>query len=165
MKTQLNVVLYQPEIPYNTGAAIRLCAAFGAKLHLIRPYGFFLQNKEMKRAAVGYIEKIELIEHDTFEEFLKNISPARIYAFTKRGDVDIDKFCSKINYSSPIYLLFGRETNGLPEEILSAATSVRIPMAPGVRCMNLASAIACAMYEVKRNDGFAGLGRANAAKK
>lgn len=158
LQSFINVVLYQPEIPYNTGSAIRLCAAFGANLHLIRPYGFFLNHKEMKRAAVGYLDKINLVEHDTFTDFLCHAHHAPIYAFTKYGSTDLVSANITSKDKKPIYLLFGQETNGLPTEVLEHVTQrVRIPMARHVRCLNLAATVACALYEIRRADHFAGL--------
>lgn len=166
MSSALNVVLYRPEIPYNTGSTIRLCAAFNARLHLIRPYGFFLGHKEMKRASVGYLDKIDLIEHDTFGDFLETVAPARIYAFTKKATTAINEVNLGFSDEKPLYLLFGNETDGLPGFALEASnTSVRIPIASGVRCLNLASTVACALYESRRALKFQGLEISGAAAK
>jgi len=151
----LNVVLYQPEIPPNTGNIIRLCANTGSRLHLIRPLGFTLDDRRMRRAGLDYHEWAELELHDDYAGFLAAVQPARMFAFTTRASRP---------HSAPRYrpgdtLLFGPETRGLPDSILGQlpeAQRLRIPMRPENRSLNLSNAVAVAVYEAWRQLDFAG---------
>lgn len=150
-----HVVLFQPEIPPNTGNIIRLCANCGAQLHLIRPLGFEMSNKQLRRAGLDYHEFAEVQIHDDFASFVQQLKPARIFACSTKGRQD---------YTAPDYqagdvFLFGPETRGLPLEILEelpAGQRLRIPMLPNNRSLNLANAVAIIVYEAWRQQGFAG---------
>jgi tRNA (cytidine/uridine-2'-O-)-methyltransferase len=150
-----NIVLFQPEIPPNAGNVIRLCANTGARLHLIEPLGFTLDNKQLRRAGLDYHEWSDLQTHADFKEFLSKIQPARVLAYSTkalRPYTDID-------YRQGDALLFGPETRGLPPEILTSlppAQRLRLPMRPGVRSLNLSNAVAVVVYEAWRQCGFAG---------
>ena len=153
----LHVILHQPEIPPNTGNVIRLCANTGACLHLIRPLGFELDDKRLRRAGLDYHEYAELRVHDSLRDCLDVLSGPRLYAFTK--------FATR-PHTAPTYargdaLLFGCETRGLPVEITGitpAEQQLRIPMRPDSRSLNLSNAVAVAVYEVWRQLAFAGAG-------
>ncbi len=156
----VNVVLFQPQIPYNTGNAIRTCAVMGANLHLIRPYGFFLSDKRMRRASADYLGAIALVEHDSFEAFAGSVEAgAAVWLLTKNGAARPDSADFSFASGKPIYLVFGKETDGLPESVLRQYPNgqIRIPMATGGRCLNLSNSVACALYEVYRQNGFRGL--------
>lgn len=150
-----HVVLFQPEIPPNTGNIIRLCANCGAQLHLIRPLGFEMSNKQLRRAGLDYHEFAEVRIHDDLASFLQQHKPARLFACSTKGRQD---------YTAPDYLpgdafLFGPETRGLPLEILEelpAGQRLRIPMLPDNRSLNLSNAVAIIVYEAWRQQGFAG---------
>ena len=157
---QLNIVLYQPEIPYNTGNVARSCVAFNARLHLIRPYGFFLNDKRMIRAAVGYFEQSQLQEHDNFTSFLKTINNEDlVYFLTKEGSLNPHQIDFRFVEKKQIYLVFGQETKGLPAELLNQYKNytVRIPVNEQLRSLNLSNSVVCLMYEVLRQNNFKGL--------
>lgn len=159
-KTLVNVVLYQPEIPYNTGNIIRTCASFTANLHLIRPYGFFLNDKKMLRASIDYLNQIKLIEYDSWDDFKKIINKNDlIYFLTKKGKLCPNKINFTFNENKNIYLIFGQETNGLPEIILNQYenNTIRIPISKQSRCINLSNTVACLLYEVYRQNNFLNL--------
>lgn len=151
----LDVLLYQPEIPPNTGNAIRLCANTGARLHLIRPLGFDLQDKQLRRAGLDYHEYATLQVHASLEAALAAISPKRLFALSTRGT---------LRYDRPRYLpgdafLFGPETRGLPAGVLDDLPSeqrLRLPMRPGNRSLNLSNSIAVMVFEAWRQQDFAG---------
>jgi tRNA (cytidine/uridine-2'-O-)-methyltransferase len=151
----LHVVLFQPEIPPNTGNVIRLCANTGAKLHLIRPLGFDLDHAKLRRAGLDYHEFTELTVHDTLDSFAAEVKPNRIFALSTRGHrrhVDVD-------FADGDAVLFGPETRGLPQAILDALPHeqlVRLPMRPGNRSLNLSNAVAVVVFEAWRQWGFDG---------
>jgi tRNA (cytidine/uridine-2'-O-)-methyltransferase len=150
-----HVVLFQPEIPPNTGNIIRLCANCGAQLHLIRPLGFDMADKQLRRAGLDYHEFARVQIHDDFAAFQQQVQPQRLFACSTKGGQ---------NYSAVSYLpgdafLFGPETRGLPDAIreqLPAEQCLRIPMLPNNRSLNLANAVAIIVYEAWRQQGFAG---------
>jgi len=150
-----HVVLYQPEIPPNTGNVIRLCANTGATLHLIHPLGFTLDDAKLRRAGLDYREWARVRDHATLEACLTAIGPGRVFAFSTRG--------TRI-YTAPTYrpgdtLLFGPETRGLPAEVLAPLPPehiLRLPMIAGSRSLNLSNAVAVAVYEAWRQCAFAG---------
>ena len=151
----LNVVLFQPEIPPNTGNVIRLCANTGARLHLVRPLGFRLDAKAVRRAGLDYRELADVREHASLEACLASLGLPRWYAFTTRGDVRHDE----PRYADGDVLVFGPETRGLPGEVLaqcSPARRLRIPMLAEARSLNLSNAVAVAVYEAWRQLGFGG---------
>lgn len=150
-----DVLLFQPEIPPNTGNAIRLCANTGARLHLIRPLGFTLEDAQLRRAGLDYHEYTRLQVHDTLDDALRTIAPKRLFALSTRGTVRFDA----PDYAEGDAFLFGPETRGLPEDVLARvpdAQRLRLPMQPGNRSLNLSNAIAVVVFEAWRQNGFPG---------
>jgi len=150
-----DVLLFQPEIPPNTGNAIRLCANTGARLHLIRPLGFTLQDAQLRRAGLDYHEYARLQVHDSLEAALLAIAPRRLFALSTRGTVRFDV----PRYREGDAFLFGPETRGLPEDVLAqvpAEHRLRLPMRPDNRSLNLSNAIAVVVFEAWRQTGFEG---------
>lgn len=151
----LHVVLYQPEIPPNTGNAIRLCANTGATLHLVRPLGFEIDDARLRRAGLDYHEYAELRVHDSLEACLAALAGARWWVVETGAGTRFDR----VAYEPGDVLLFGRETSGLPSEVLARfAVSQRIvlPMRPGQRSLNLSNAVAVAVFEAWRQLGYPG---------
>jgi tRNA (cytidine/uridine-2'-O-)-methyltransferase len=151
----LDVLLYQPEIPPNTGNAIRLCANTGARLHLIEPLGFDLQDKQLRRAGLDYHEYATLQVHASLEAALAAIAPRRLFALSTRGSQRYDQ----PRYMAGDALLFGPETRGLPAEVLQGLPPeqcLRLPMRPHNRSLNLSNSIAVVVFEAWRQCGFAG---------
>jgi len=149
-------MLYQPEIPPNTGNIIRLCANINARLHLIHPLGFSLDASRLKRAGLDYYHLALIHEYTNFATFLEQNLPARIWAFSTKGD----KLFTSAHYEANDYLLFGPETRGLPNEILTDSNIeevLRLPMVakPGNRSLNLNNTVAIAAYEAWRQHDFA----------
>ncbi len=156
---KLNIVMVEPEIPQNTGNIARTCAATGSKLHLVKPLGFELSDKYLKRAGLDYWDKLEIEIHESLQEFLQKYPPEEnaMYFSTTKG-----KQCySDINYtkSEEIYILFGKETKGLPEDLLQKyiKNTIRIPMREHLRSLNLSNSVAIVTYEVLRQFNFNGL--------
>ncbi|MBO5478313.1 MAG: tRNA (uridine(34)/cytosine(34)/5-carboxymethylaminomethyluridine(34)-2'-O)-methyltransferase TrmL [Clostridia bacterium] len=153
---KLHVVLVEPEIPQNTGNIARTCAATGAKLHLVRPLGFSLEDKYVKRAGLDYWDKLEIEEHDSFEKFLQSYPPEKnnMFFVTTKGK----QVYSQDIYSSleEVFVVFGKETKGLPEDILKKyiEKTIRIPMKPHLRSLNLSNSVAIVVYEVLRQGEF-----------
>jgi len=150
-----DVVLFQPEIPPNTGNAIRLCANTGARLHLVRPLGFTLEDAQLRRAGLDYHEYARLQVHDTLEDALAAIAPRRLFALSTRGTTRFDT----PRYAEGDAFLFGPETRGLPDDVLAQvpdAQRLRLPMQPGNRSLNLSNAIAVVVFEAWRQKDFAG---------
>lgn len=150
-----HVVLFQPEIPGNTGNIIRLCANTGVQLHLIRPLGFELDDSKLKRAGLDYHEWASLKVHDCLADFLATQQPARLFAFTTKGSHSYHELAVAPGDA----FLFGPETRGLPPEVLqefSAEARLRLPMRPDSRSLNLSNAVAVVVYEAWRQQGFAG---------
>jgi tRNA (cytidine/uridine-2'-O-)-methyltransferase len=153
----LYVVLFQPEIPPNTGNVIRLCANSGTGLHLIEPLGFALDDRQLRRAGLDYHEWAEVQTHRNFDDFLQAVRPTRVLAFSTRGQ----RHYTEVSYQDGDALVFGPETRGLPPEILEqvpADQRLRLPMRPGVRSLNLSNAVAVVVYEAWRQLGFPGAG-------
>ncbi|MBT8165856.1 MAG: tRNA (cytidine(34)-2'-O)-methyltransferase [Acidimicrobiia bacterium] len=151
-----HVVLYRPEIPPNTGNIMRLCASTASTLHLIHPLGFSLEDQLLRRAGLDYREWADVEEHDTFEDYLDAASPGRLIAFTRNAT----RAHTAVAFSPGDALLFGPESDGLPEAVLSqfaANDRARIPMVPRSRSLNLSNAVAIALYEALRQHGFPGL--------
>ena len=151
----LHVVLFQPEIPPNTGNVIRLCANSGARLHLIQPLGFTLEDRQLRRAGLDYHEWAEVRTYTDLGEFLHHIAPGRLLAFSTRGP----RRYTDMDYREDDALLFGPETRGLPGDILESvpvAQRLTLPMRPGNRSLNLSNTVAIAVYEAWRQLGFAG---------
>ncbi len=150
-----HVVLFQPEIPPNTGNVIRLCANTGAELHLIHPLGFALEDSRLRRAGLDYHEWVRLREHASLEAFLEAVAPGRLFAFTTRASRPF----SEVAYLPGDALLFGPETRGLPETVLARIAPecrLRLPMRPGQRSLNLSNAVAVAVFEAWRQHGYEG---------
>ena len=152
---RIHVVLYQPEIPQNTGNIARTCAATGASLHLIKPLGFSLDDKYMKRAGLDYWDKLDLHVYENLEDFYAKNPNADIYYISKKARL----VYSDIDYPEEVYLMFGKETKGIPEDELKKHEEkcLRMPMREGLRSLNLSNAVAIAVYEVLRQDHFEGL--------
>ena len=151
-----HVILYQPEIPPNTGNIIRLCANTGCQLHLIKPLGFTLEDKQLLRAGLDYHEFAKLRVHDTLQDCLSAFDPARVFALTTKGSQPFHE----ISYQAGDTFLFGPESRGLPADVLSrfkAEQRVRLPMLPDNRSLNLSNTVAVAIYEAWRQTGFAGM--------
>ncbi|MBT1449819.1 tRNA (uridine(34)/cytosine(34)/5-carboxymethylaminomethyluridine(34)-2'-O)-methyltransferase TrmL [Glaciecola sp. XM2] len=149
----LDVVLYQPEIPPNTGNIIRLCANTGYQLHLIEPLGFDWEEKKVRRAGLDYHEFAKVKRHASLQDYLDSAKPKRVFACTTKGKT----FHSDVQYEAADALLFGPETRGLPEDIIFALPPecrVRIPMSPDSRSMNLSNAVAVFVYESWRQLGY-----------
>lgn len=154
----LNIVLYQPEIPPNTGNIIRLCANTGYRLHLIEPLGFVWDDKRLRRAGLDYHEFTEIQRHHDYAAFLACEQPTRLFALTTKGT----PAHSDIQYQAGDYLLFGPETRGLPPEILDAMLpeqKIRLPMCPESRSMNLSNTVAVVVFESWRQLGYPGAKR------
>jgi tRNA (cytidine/uridine-2'-O-)-methyltransferase len=150
-----DVILFQPEIPPNTGNVIRLCANTGARLHLVRPLGFSLEDAQLRRAGLDYHEYADLRVHDALDEALAAIAPKRLFALTTRGSARFDQ----PRYEAGDAFVFGPETRGLPEDVLAlvpAEQRLRLPMRPNNRSLNLSNAVAVVVFEAWRQYGFSG---------
>ena len=150
-----NVILYQPEIPPNTGNIIRLCANTGCQLHLIRPLGFTLEDKQLIRAGLDYHEFANLRVHDSLPDCLSAFDPARVFALTTKGAQTFHH----LHYQAGDAFLFGPESRGLPAEVLAqfdTGQRVRLPMLPDNRSLNLSNTVAVAVFEAWRQCGFNG---------
>jgi len=150
----IDIVLVQPEIPPNTGNVIRLAANTGARLHLVRPLGFSLDDKQLKRAGLDYHEYATMRVHGSWSELRKSMAARRMYAFTTSGT----RWYTQVPYAVDDVLVFGTEATGLPAEIIdefSPERRLRMPMRPGNRSLNLSNAVAIAVFEAWRQLGFA----------
>jgi tRNA (cytidine/uridine-2'-O-)-methyltransferase len=150
-----DIVLYQPEIPPNTGNVIRLAANTGCRLHLVKPLGFELSDKQMRRAGLDYHEYAEMKVHETWDEVKAVLAGRRLFAFTTKASADF----SQNRFQSGDVFVFGPETRGLPAEVLDEFAPdrrLRLPMLPGQRSLNLSNSVAVAVYEAWRQHGFAG---------
>jgi tRNA (cytidine/uridine-2'-O-)-methyltransferase len=152
MMKKINIVLFSPEIPQNTGNISRTAAVTGAALHLIRPFGFEISDRTLKRAGLDYWDKLDICYYDDWQDFISKNPDAEMYFFTSKGTTGY----AGVNYPDNVYLVFGRETTGLPSEITSPYPDrcVRIPMRRTLRCLNLSNAVAIAVYEVLRQGDF-----------
>lgn len=150
-----NIVLYQPEIPQNTGNISRTCACTGAALHIIKPMGFEITDKHLKRAGLDYWDKLDLTYYDSLEEFFQKTKGGRYFYLSKKAS----KRYTDIEFKDGDYLIFGKETKGLPEHIVfdNPDTALRIPMAEGLRSLNLSNTVALVLYEALRQNGFKNL--------
>ena len=150
-----DVVLHRPEIPPNTGNVIRLCANAGARLHLIEPLGFSMDDKQLRRAGLDYHELAEVSVHRDWDACRAALGPRRMFAVSRRGERRYDE----VRYEARDVLVFGAETSGLPGEMLAsfeAGRRLRLPMRPGNRSLNLSNAVAIVVFEAWRQLGFAG---------
>jgi len=151
----LDVILYQPEIPPNTGNIIRLCANCGAGLHLIRPLGFEMDDKQLRRAGLDYHEFANVAVYDSLEDCLAILKPGRMFACSTKGR----RYYTEVAFQAGDALLFGPETRGLPAAVrdnLPQEQVLRIPMRPGSRSLNLSNAVSLMVYEAWRQLGFVG---------
>ena len=148
----INIVLHEPEIPANTGNIGRTCVAAGARLHLIEPMGFRLGEKEIRRAGLDYWDKLDYYIYDNYEDFIEKNPQARIYMATTKAR----KVYTEASYEEQCYIMFGKESAGIPEEILkeNETTAIRIPMNPHIRSLNLANSVAIVLYEALRQHQF-----------
>jgi len=153
----MNIILYEPEIPANTGNIGRTCVATGTSLHLIKPLGFRLDEKEIKRAGLDYWKDLDVTVYENFDDFLSKNPSAKIYmATTKALNV-----YTEVSYEPDCFIMFGKESAGIPEEILlqNKETSIRIPMIGDIRSLNLANSVAVVLYEALRQNEFSGMRR------
>lgn len=151
----MNIVLLEPEIPYNTGNIGRSCVATGSALHLIKPLGFEINDKYLKRAGLDYWQNLDLHIYESFKHF-KELNPEKkIYMLTTKAR----KMYTEVKYDSDCFIMFGKESAGIPEEILlqNKENCVRIPMLPDIRSLNLSNAVAVVLFEAIRQNNFDGL--------
>ncbi len=151
----INIVLHEPEIPQNTGNIGRTCAAAGMRLHLIKPLGFSLDEKQLKRAGLDYWSELDVRVYEDYEDFLAKNEGARVYFATTKGHLAY----TQVSYEPDCYIMFGKESAGIPEEILRdhEDTCVRIPMIGEMRSLNLSNAVAIVAYEALRQQDFCGM--------
>ena len=156
---KINIVMVEPEIPQNTGNIARTCAATGSKLHLVKPLGFDISDKYLKRAGLDYWDKLDIEIHESLQDFLEKYKPEEnnmFYASTKAthcySDVDYSKY-------DEVFVLYGKETKGLPEDLLQKyiENTIRIPMRQHLRSLNLSNSVNIITYEILRQVNFAGL--------
>ena len=156
---KLNVVLVQPEIPQNTGNIARTCAATGGKLHLVHPLGFSINEKAVKRAGLDYWDKLDIEEHESFDKFLDKYIPEEknMFFVTTKGKHIYSE--PKFSDMDEVFILFGKETKGLPEDILVKYIdkTIRIPMRPTLRSLNLSNSVSIVVYDILRQKDFEGL--------
>lgn len=151
----INIVLLEPEIPANTGNIGRTCVAAGARLHLIEPLGFSLSEKALKRAGMDYWKDLDVVTYIDYKDFLEKNPGAKIYMATTKAR----KNYSEVKYEPDCYIMFGKESAGIPEELLveNKENCVRIPMIGNIRSLNLGNSAAIILYEALRQNGFAGM--------
>ncbi len=150
--TELNIVLVEPQIPQNTGNIARTCAVTGAALHLVKPMGFTVTDKHLKRAGLDYWNKLDITYYDGLEDFFEKNNEGTFYFFTTKGR----NRHSDVEYNGKVYLIFGREDKGLPEELLfkHKESCLRIPMKSTLRSLNLSNSVAIAVYEALRQNDY-----------
>ena len=155
MEHSLNIVLIEPEIPQNTGNIARTCAATGARLHLVGPMGFKITDKQVKRAGLDYWDKLDISYYDSTEEFFEKNQDGTFYYFTTKAE----QAHTDVQYPNHCYLVFGKETKGLPEKLLfeHKDSCVRLPMLSEARSLNLSNSVAVGVYEALRQTGFKSL--------
>ncbi|HAD99848.1 MAG TPA: RNA methyltransferase [Gammaproteobacteria bacterium] len=146
----LNLVLFEPEIPNNTGSLIRLSANMGASLHLIKPFGFEITDKRLRRAGLDYKELAQVYEYENFEDYLATAKPDRLFAVSSK----VSTGYADVNYQSGDSFLFGPETRGLPQEILDQYPGITLPMQAGSRSLNLSNCVSIVAYEAWRQLSF-----------
>ncbi|MDE6973936.1 MAG: tRNA (cytidine(34)-2'-O)-methyltransferase [Lachnospiraceae bacterium] len=151
----MHIILHQPEIPANTGNIGRTCVASGTSLHLIEPLGFRLNEKDIKRAGMDYWEHLQVQRYMNFEEFKKTHPDAKIWMATTKAKLTY----TDVNYGPDDFIMFGKESAGIPEEILvdHADTCIRIPMLSKIRSLNLSNSVAIVLYEALRQQNFSGM--------
>ena len=150
----LHIVLLEPEIPQNAGNVVRTAAATGSFLHLVEPLGFSLDEKHLKRAGLDYWDKARIVVHKSTTAFFSSIEGGRVFFFSSKGHRRYDE----VSYLDGDYLVFGKESVGIDETLLREheESVLRIPMLPGIRCLNLSNAVALVVYEALRQGGFEG---------
>lgn len=148
----INIVLHEPEIPQNTGNIARTCATTGAALHIIRPTGFEITDRNLKRAGLDYWHLLDIYYYDNLEEFFEKNPDANIFYYTTKAP----RKYTEADFSGKVFLMFGKESRGLPEDLLAKNpdSCVRIPMRPTLRSLNLSNSVAIAVYEVLRQRNF-----------
>lgn len=153
----LNIVLVEPQIPQNTGNISRTCAVTGARLHLVRPFGFEISDKHLKRAGLDYWDKLDISYYDNLEDFFTKNKGGNFFYFTTKGR----RVHSEVSYPDNSYIIFGREDKGLPEKLLydNPENCVRIPMRNELRSLNLSNSVAIAVYETLRQWDYPDLSR------
>jgi tRNA (cytidine/uridine-2'-O-)-methyltransferase len=151
----INIVLYSPEIPQNTGNISRTCAVTGARLHIIKPIGFEISDRTLKRAGLDYWDKLDVTYYENYEDFTRQNENAALYFFSSHAK----KSYADVKYPEDVFLVFGCESVGLPKELVmqNFDRSLRIPMRKTLRCLNLSNSVAIAAYEILRQKGFEGL--------
>lgn len=156
----MNIILHEPEIPANTGNIGRTCTATGTSLHLIRPLGFSLDEKSLRRAGLDYWQKLEFYVYDDWQDFLQKNPNAKIYMATTKAH----QTYTEVAYEPDCFIMFGKESAGIPEEILVEyeETCVRIPMNEEIRSLNLSNSVAIVLYEALRQNRFANMQREGA---
>ncbi len=155
MEVNVNIILHQPEIPGNTGNIGRTCVATGTSLHLIEPLGFRLDEKSIKRAGMDYWKDLDVHRYVNFQEFQQRHPGKRIWMATTKAR----RAYTEVSFGEEDYIMFGKESAGIPEEILveHEESCIRIPMLPAIRSLNLSNAVAIVLYEALRQQGFRGL--------
>lgn len=151
----MHIVLVEPEIPANTGNISRTCAVSGTSLHLVKPLGFSTDDKHLKRAGLDYWHQLDLHYHENFSEVQQKYPTGRFWFLTTKAD----KSYSEVEFGPEDFLVFGKETAGLPKELLAANPDhcIRIPMLPEIRSLNLSNSVAIVLYEAIRQQGFPGM--------
>ena len=151
----MNIVLYEPEMPANTGNIGRTCVATNTRLHLIEPLGFKINEKALKRAGLDYWDKLDVTVYPDLEDFLEKNPGAKIYMATTKAH----RVYTEVSYEEDCYIMFGKESAGIPEEILvqNEENCIRIPMMEKIRSLNLGNSVAIVLYEALRQNGFAGM--------
>ena len=149
---KINIVLHEPEIPQNTGNIARTCAATGAALHIIKPMGFEIDDRKLKRAGLDYWHLLDITYYENLDDFFEKNPDADFYCYSTKAP----RAYTEVDYPSPVFLFFGKETKGLPEDFLveNYERCVRIPMRENLRSLNLSNSVAIGVYEVLRQHGF-----------
>ena len=150
----INIVLHEPEIPQNTGNIARTCAATGCALHIIKPMGFTIDDRKLKRAGLDYWHELDITYYEGLDDFFEKNPDADFYCFSTKAP----RCYTEVEYPYPTYIFFGKETKGLPENFLLANYDrcVRLPMRENIRSLNLSNAVAVGVYEILRQHGFEG---------
>ena len=152
---ELNIVLIEPEIPQNTGNIARTCAAIGASLHLVKPLGFDISDKAVKRAGLDYWDKLDITVYENLQEFKDKIKSENIYLLSTKAK----KIYTDVSYAKDSYIVFGPETRGIPEDYIleNFENTVRIPMRENIRSLNLSNSVSIVAYEICRQNSFCDL--------
>ena len=152
---KINIVLYEPEIPQNTGNISRTAAVTGAALHIIKPMGFEVTDKHLKRAGLDYWDKLDITYYENYEDFISKNPDVNLYYFSAKGEICY----ADVEYPERVFLVFGKESVGLDDKLIqdNFDRCLRIPMLPTLRCHNLSNSVAIAVYEVLRQRGFSDL--------